>query len=279
MIRLSPSDQKLLDLFSRFEIMSSRQIRNLVYAKVIETNFFRRLRTLEKAKMIKRMGPMQDHSYAWMLGHEGKRKMGFSEKELFKTRLTLEHDVAVTEVRISLDLLGVGEKLIPERELRQKALSGKSSFRDKEKPVLVPDGLFPVVIKNEAKVIALEVELHFKNRHRYIELFKRYLQTNGIYAIWYVVPNSSLGDRLLKEWELFFEKFSWRYARNKVLCYSIFDEVSKSPHEAFVFDYHRKVKIGDWWTLPRNELLEKPIDHYSDQSLILELNEKNKAAS
>ena len=85
MIRISDRDKKLLELLSKYEVMSSKQIRSLVFDKIPETNFFRRLRDLEKAKMIKRMGPMIDHSYAWLLAEKGKSVMGFEDMDIYKS--------------------------------------------------------------------------------------------------------------------------------------------------------------------------------------------------
>lgn len=268
MIRQSPRDKKLFELLARYEIMSSKQIRQLAYSDVIETNFFRRLRELENAKMIKRLGPMLDQSYAWVLGPQGKQLMGFGEKDLFKTRLTLEHDVALIQVRLALDSIGVGKKLVPESELRRRARDQRIGYREKNKPVVVPDGLFPLVIKERAEVFALEVELTFKSKQRYFELFKRYLRMDGIYAIWYVVPNKSMGDRILAEWELFFQKFDREYSRSKILCYSVLDEFTAQPRAAMIHYHQGQVKICDWWRLPSADVVSPNIDQSPDQRLI-----------
>ena len=47
MIRLSTRDKKLLELLAKYEVMSSKQIRSLVFSQIPETNFFRRLRQLD----------------------------------------------------------------------------------------------------------------------------------------------------------------------------------------------------------------------------------------
>ncbi len=278
MIRQSPRDKKLFELLARYEVMSSKQIRQLAYPDVIETNFFRRLRKLEQAKMIKRLGPMLDHSYAWLLGSEGKQRMGFGQRDLFKTRLTLGHDVALTQVRLTLDSIGIGKKLVPESELRKRARDQQISFREKNKPIVVPDGLFPVLIKERAEVFALEVELTFKSKQRYFELFKRYLKMDGIYAIWYVVPNKSMGDRILSEWEAFFQKFDRQYSRSKILCYSVLDEFTAQPRAAIIHDHQGQVKICDWWRLPPADLVSPNTDQLHDQRLISESNKKPEAA-
>ena len=101
LVRLSPRDQTVLSLLARYEVMSSQQIRKRAFGNTPQTNCFRRMRQLEKAKMIRRMGPMTDHSYAWVLGAAGKSRMGFDERDLINARFTLEHDVSMTRVRIS----------------------------------------------------------------------------------------------------------------------------------------------------------------------------------
>ncbi len=172
MIRISERDKRLLDLLARYEIIGSRQIRELLFNGIPETNFFRRMRELEKAKMIRRIGPMTDHCYAWLLGPKAKERMGLGERDLFKTRLTLEHDVTLTQVRMALGAIGVGKKFVAESELRKRARLQQTGYLEKKKQVVVPDGLFPVLIKERAEVFALEVELNFKNRLRYQELLK-----------------------------------------------------------------------------------------------------------
>jgi hypothetical protein len=277
MIRISIRDKRLFDLLTRYEIVGSKQIRKLLFNDIPETNFFRRMRELEKAKMIRRIGPMTDHSYAWLLGPKGKERMGFGERDLFKTRLTLEHDVTLTQVRMALDAIGVGKKFVAESELRMRARSQQTGYLDKKKQIVVPDGLFPVLIKERAEVFALEVELNFKNRLRYQELFKRYLKTDGVYAIWYVVPIKSMGDRLLQEWEAFFRKFPGQY-RRKILCYTELDSFLADPRNALIHDQQGEVKICDWWRLPAVTAPEKITDHTGDQSVIDEANKKTEAA-
>lgn len=277
MIRISNRDKRLFELLARYEIIGSRQVRKLLFNGIPETNFFRRMRELEKAKMIRRIGPMTDHSYAWLLGPKGKERMGFGERDLFKTRLTLEHDTTLTQVRMALDAIGVGKKFVAESELRKRARLQHSGYLEKKKQVVVPDGLFPALIKERAEVFALEVELHFKNRLRYQELFKRYSKMDGLYAIWYVVPSKSMGDRLLQEWEAFFRKFQGQY-RRKILCYTVLDSFLADPRNALIHDHQGEVKICGWWGLPAMTEPEKITDHSHDQSVIDETNKKTEAA-
>jgi hypothetical protein len=258
-IRISDRDKRLFDLLARYEIVDSKRIRQMLFSEIPATNFFRRLRELEQAKMIRRIGPMMDHSYAWLLGPRGKEMMGFDERDLIKTRFTIEHDVTVTQVRMGLDTIGLGHDFTSESELRKREVLRRTDTCEKNRPVVVPDGLFPVLIGEERRLFALEVELHFKNRLRYEDLFKRYLKTDGLYSIWYVVPSKSMGERLLYEWEAFFKRFRGEYARKRILCYTELDSFRLDPRNALLRDHQGEVKICDWWKL--DHLHGQAIDH------------------
>lgn len=285
MIRISDRDKKLLELLAKFEVMSSKQLRSLVFGKIPETNFFRRMRDLEKAKMIKRMGPMTDHSYAWLLAEKGKSVMGFEDMDIYKNRLTLEHDVTLTEVRMVLESVGLGKNIIGEGQLRRKAREQKSRHYDQSKKIIVPDSLIPVMLGSRAEVFALELELNFKNRLRYFELFKKYAWMDGVFAIWYVVPSPLMADRMLLEWDYFHRKMQGSYIKDKIFCVTELDQLLKDPMNALIRDNKGEVKLSEWWNFktPNIELKpiekdQKNIDQLHDQALIENRSLKPEAA-
>ncbi len=285
MIRISERDKKIFEFLAKYEVMSSKQIKSLVFNQIPETNFFRRLRELEKAKMVKRMGPMTDHVYAWLLAEKGKSIMGFEDMDIYKNRLTLEHDVTLTQLRIVLDLVGLGKNIIGEGQLRRRAREQRSKHYDQSKKIIVPDALIPVMLNSRAEVFALELELHFKNRQRYIELFKKYIQMEGIYAIWYVVPSRSMANRMLEEWDFFNLKHRNNYSKNKLFCVTELDQFLNDPMNAVVRDRTGETKISQWWNfkiaesgIKLTENNQKNNDHSADQSLIENLSQKTEAA-
>lgn len=278
MIRISDRDKRLFETLARYEVMSSRQIRKTVFSEIPETNYFRRMRELEKAKMIRRIGPMLDHSYAWLLAPTGKERMGFGENDLYKNRLTLEHDVTLTQVRMVLDSIGLGKNLITESQLRRRARDQNSRYGDHNKRIVVPDALIPVMIGERAEVFSLELELTFKNRQRYFELFRRYRKMEGIFAIWYLVPSRSMGDRMLEEWTAFNRKFGSYATTAKTLCVSEIDSFVSEPMTATVRGVQREVKISDWWKINSPAISQTNVDHPSDQRLIVEVGKKSEAA-
>ena len=46
-----------------------------------------------------------------------------------------------------LDAIGVGKKFVAESELRERARNQQAGYLEKKKQVVVPDGLFPALIK------------------------------------------------------------------------------------------------------------------------------------
>lgn len=265
MIHLFPRDKKLIDLLARYEVMSSRQVRKFVFNGVVATNFFRRLRQLEKAKFIRRIGPMLDHSYAWVLGENGKDHAGLGGVELFKNRLTLEHDVTLTEIRMVLDAIGVGKNLVPECRLRREAHEQTARRYEPHKPIVVPDGLITWIYGKEAEVHALELELTFKNRKRYFELFKRYREIKKVAIIWYIVPNRVFADRMLQEWSVFNKKFPSYAATPVAFGVTEISSLLTVPMKATIRGIHNEMSLRDLYRL----------DHTGDHPVIEKADENN----
>jgi len=220
---------------------------------------------------------MTDHSYAWLLAEKGKTIMGYDDMDIYKNRLTLEHDVTLTAVRLVLDSVGLGKNIIGEGQLRRRARMQKSKHYDQSKKIIVPDALIPVMLSQRAEVFALELELNFKNRQRYFELFKKYAWMDGIFAIWYLVPSRSMADRLLEEWQMFYLKSRGSYLKNKILCVTELDQFLNDPMNAMIRDSKGEVKISDWWDF-KIENNQKNTDHNIDQSLIENTKPKPEAA-
>ncbi len=258
MIRLSPRDRKVLDLLAHYELMSSPQIRKHALENTLETNYFRRMRALEKEHYVRRIGPMLDHSYAWMLGRKGKDLTGLTGIELFKNRLTLEHDITLTDVRMTLDALGLRKNVVPESRLRREAFENEKYYGAQRKPIIVPDALITVEHGTRTEVYALELELTFKNRQRYFELFKRYRRMSNIFVVWYLVPKRIFADRILNEWAVFNQKFPSYADASVSVGVTVIDAFLTSPMTATIRGNHREFTISEHWKL----------DHRRDQSLI-----------
>lgn len=271
--KVSDRDQKLMTLLARYEVMSSKLIRETVFPEIAATNFFRRMRNLEKENFIKRIGPMLDHSYAWVLGSEGKALYGIEPHEHLKNRLTLEHDVALAQVRMILDEHGVIKKFTTESFLRQQAKNLGTANWSPEKSIVVPDGLFRAPIKGEDKSIALEIELSFKSKHRYSDLFRRYHEYHKeVFLIWYLVKTKEMGERIESYWNDYHQRKP-SYFHEVMLAFSVLDDsLLKAGHA----DLHCKATVMKlhtiWPSLGAHN--RKMDDHQNDQPVITSVIEK-----
>lgn len=185
MRELKERDRKLLDLLARYQVLPSKLIRKSLFPKSAATNFFRRMRQLEKVKLIRQHGPMSDHSFAWTLDDTGKNLCGIEDSEIFINRATLEHDAIVAHVRMTLEQYKIAQSFTPESILRKEAKDKNTFHWRREDTIIVPDGIFQAIIKQQVRVLSLEVELSFKNRRRYNDLFRRYHETHEpVFLIW-----------------------------------------------------------------------------------------------
>ena len=254
-------DLKLLDFLAKYEVLSSKLIRESVYPKSAATNFFRRIRQLEKSKFIKRLGPMSNHSYVWVLDDKGKSVCGIEGRELFINRANLEHDVIVAHVRMVLEQFKVAKNYKPESLLRKEAQFKNTYHWSREDTIIVPDGMFEGIIANEERLLSLEVELSFKNRRRYHDLFRRYHETHDpVYLVWYLVKTKSMGERLQSCWNKFHED-NPRYSRKIVFLFTEIDSFLADPSEATYQVGTEINKLNRIWPA-----FQKRNDHTNDQT-------------
>src|SRR5271154_3274859 len=102
-------DQEILRNLSKYAVLSTHQIANLLFNGVTHTTMMRRLRGLEKAKYIHRGVPLDDGTNTWILGLEGRRLMNQMPTSVFMNRNTIEHDVLLTDVRMLLESLNLAK--------------------------------------------------------------------------------------------------------------------------------------------------------------------------
>ena len=119
---------------------------------------------------------------------------------------SLQHDVAVSGIRIQLERLNIAKSWTAEHVLRKELISSygsEESYRNYQTSIsLIPDGLFTTNDNcGGMKAIALELELCLKAKHRYKKIFSKYKEKKNISFVWYVVLNKSFGELLSKLWD------------------------------------------------------------------------------
>lgn len=271
---LKERDRKLLDLLAQYQVLSSRLVRKSLFASMNATNFFRRIRQLEKTKLIKRLGPLSDHSYAWTLDDRGKNLCGIEEAEFSINRATLEHDVIVVHVRMVLEQFKIAKSFMPESLLRKEAKHKNNYHWRREDTIIVPDGIFQATVKQQERMVSLEVELSFKNRRRYFDLFRRYHETHDpVFLIWYLVKTKSMGERIQTLWNQYCKDNSDKHRRKIHFMFTEVDSFLKDPSTAdfqMGTDIH---KLHEIWPAVKKQS-DHTIDQSQDQSVITPVIEK-----
>ena len=220
---LTDRDRMLLGILGDFGILTTAQISSTVFSGVATTTVLRRLRILATRNLIRKIKGLDNGQSAWVLTSDGASLSGQRVPQKFVNKNTLEHDVTLSQVRLALKTVGLGEHWQPEHVIRRLAWSDRRR-REKELSI-VPDGIFVAKQKNTPKSIAVELELNLKSMSRYDEIFKRYHWVKSLWIIWYIVPNKNIGGAILKRWEKS-SQLSGAY-----LGYSLLSDVLNSPWE------------------------------------------------
>ena len=165
-MKLQPRDLAILANVLKFGILSSEQISGLHFKGAHFTVVLRRLRILEKEKLLNRIDSLPKAQSAWSLSVAGARILKVDPPARFTNRNTTLHDVTVSQVRMSLEAVGLGQEFSSEQELRRR-LPAQTGLA--EKALQIPDGIFVAedYVASEPKVVALEIELNAKNHQRY----------------------------------------------------------------------------------------------------------------
>jgi hypothetical protein len=224
-------DSSLMETLGRYGVLSTEQVAEKFFPNVALTTVRRRLRHLEREERIYRVRGLDNGGVAWALTKHAAQRLGCVYPARHFCRNSIPHDVALSRVRLALERVGLGERWVPEHQLKAQA-SLNGAQRSEERP-FVPDALFTVRQKAEVRVIALELELHGKSRKRYEAILNRYRRKKTLWGVWYLVPTESLGQTLEKVWR---DLNGGR--RNDLLMWSILDSLLQDPLNVAVRSEH-----------------------------------------
>lgn len=228
MAKLQPRDVHFLQTLSRFGILSSNQIAQYFFTGTAVTTALRRLRVLEKSRIILNPGHLQSGEKVWTLSKEGARQIAASEPFRYSNQNTFLHDVCLSEVRLTLESLGLGDDWTSEAEMKRNITPYYSNSS------VIPDGLFIADICGEPQVVSLEFELSAKSHKRYRSLFIDYTYKSAISHVWYVVKDESIITPILKQWqEVMSNK---RLNEGQKIIFTYFDDLISEKHDAKIFD-------------------------------------------
>ena len=224
----SPTERDLilLETLESYGVLSTGQIRELIFKGINTRTVLRRLRLLKQRGFIFSSEGLPNGGLAWILSKKSASlfKHDIETKSINKN--TLQHDVAISSIRIQLERLKIAESWTSEHTLKKEV--AKSIYEKREnslcymdEPPIVPDSLFITKHEGEMKAVALELELSLKSKARYKKIFSQYKEKEKIWFVWYVVLNRSTGETLSELWN--------RYAiwGDCQFAYSTLEEVFK----------------------------------------------------
>lgn len=239
---LTKRDCELLLVLKKYELLSTAMIEELLFKGTRRTTMLRRLRILEKEKLISRFQNTTSQIHLWSITDLGANKIGVEAFKNSWNKNTLEHDLKLIELRLKLEKLSFVQNWTTEQEI--KSLVYKNNSRDEAKKKLIPDGLFITSNETQNKSVAIELELTLKDKKRIKEVIKNYLAKKDLNFVWYISTHKSILKSMLLEWK----ELAKNHHGVKLIA-SLYDEVITNPIEATIFTLDGVFKFPDFWKL------------------------------
>ena len=193
-------DIRLLKFLWRWKFSTTAALaQKFFWAKPIGTAY-NHLRRLEKAGFIACRCDEWGQNFYWMLTRRGLlviqrelpplREVGFKSEHI-------AHDALVNAVHLGDWLLETppNVKLFSEQQLRRLSFEEYPAWVPKS-PDHRPDGYWGLPLKQSTRPIAIEVELHQKEKSIYEDLAKFYEDEEAILSVIWLVPSMKHADRL-----------------------------------------------------------------------------------
>lgn len=229
-------DKELFKSLQGFGLLTTKQIASNFFPGIAHTTVLRRLRKLEDSSYIRRIEGLSNYERAWALTQPGADLVCVPSPKSYFRKDQLEHDLKLSELRLTLESIGIAQSWVPEHEIRAKVCASNGSSRGQY--MLIPDGIVGVEHNGTKESLALELELNYKSSKRYERIFSSYARKQSLLGVWYFVADKGLGKSISKAANKYFSgniktKFFW----------SLIDEVIQDPHNAIVHYKNDQLKL------------------------------------
>ncbi|MCB0411485.1 MAG: replication-relaxation family protein [Bdellovibrionales bacterium] len=265
MVRVQYRDRELIHGLSKFGILSSKQIATWFFKNVDRHTVLRRLRILEKHKLILNSSTLPNGTKTWSLTKDGAAFLNLPEPFRYTNRNTSLHDVTLAGLRKHFEASGLAWDWTSDIELKRKLpTSSLSTYK-------VPDGLFIAEIESQKSVVALELELHPKAHRKYDEIFKEYHYRPAISHLLYIVRHSSIMKPLTTCWQRS-RQISSR-PRRQYLIFALLDDIKNDLQSSKIyFPNKTSVPLNKFFHLTstcpsQNHSIAHPLGNRSAESL------------
>jgi hypothetical protein len=235
---ITKRDEALIKRIAELGMLSTNQISELFFEGVANTTVLRRLRILEASHLLRRVVGLDTKEFLWIVTASGAQMVNV---EIVKTKWSkhmIEHDHKLIALRLLLEKVGVARGWMPEHEIRSHMFKKYGLREIKNK--IIPDGFIGIEINGKMESVALELELTLKNKKRYRNIIAHYQHKENLYAVWYIVPTSSMIKSIREAWK----KHASSYSDVKVY-FSGLNELMKNPLEANLIGLNSVNKLSE----------------------------------
>lgn len=234
-------DQAILNDIQNYGILTTRIIASKHFPNVAMTTVLRRLRALESAAYITRVSGLKDAQNGWILTKSTAEQMLPLASKVHFPKFILEHEFALTNLRLKLEAAGIARTWKPEHEIRSRVAQRFGLRRISER--VIPDGLMGVETNGRKETIAIEIEFSGKNQRRYRSIFREYANKKNIWAFWHLVGKRMIGHQLMSA-----AKGSYHGRRSPYFLWSALDDVMADPLNATMNGYEERYLVSQLWT-------------------------------
>jgi hypothetical protein len=167
-----------------------------MFSGIDKKTMLRRLRLLHNKKVLSRFVSSRGGEIIWAIHPEYARRIALDFVIKNINRQNLLHDLVVNDVRLEADKLGLGSHWKSSHYFRFVASQDKKNIE--RLPDTIPDWFVTFNLAGRLVNCALEVELHYKGKHKMERVLGLYAQKKSIGVLWYLVPNQAMKNKLIE---------------------------------------------------------------------------------
>lgn len=238
MANVTKRDEALIKRIAELGMLSTNQISELFFDGVANTTVLRRLRILEASQLLRRVVGLDTKECLWIVTATGAQMVNMKIVKTKWSKHMIEHDHKLIALRLLLESVGVARAWMPEHEIRSHMFKKYGLREIKNK--IIPDGFIGIEVNGKMESVALELELTLKNKKRYQSIIGHYQNKENLYAVWYIVPTSSMIKSIKETWK----KHASSYCGVKVY-FSGLNELMKNPLEANLIGLNSIIKLNE----------------------------------
>jgi hypothetical protein len=119
MSRITDRDRTLFQALGDYGLLTTTQLSLKVFPGIQNSTVLRRLRSLEKEKWIYRVKALESGELVWILSRRGENLIELEVPMIKPNRNGVAHDVLLTDFRMALEAIGLGQNFIPEWSVRR----------------------------------------------------------------------------------------------------------------------------------------------------------------